>query len=195
MNRGLDAAEAPPISVGQLTNNQIIIRLTYTVDHLSRWLSPVHDDARLTRSAQRSEPSAKDLMIRMRDEGLRVFPMIYAMATQDRPDLDLLPPVVRTEEDLAWDRQAVVLEIMSEFRRLRQSTTSVLRSLPDDAWKRDGLSRIEHDWTIRSLAEHLLLHDVRLLGEMDHALERAGARAGIARLSQARLTELLRLAP
>lgn len=181
--------------VAELGNDALIIRLLYTVNHLSRWLSPIHDESRLQRASVRSERSPKEIMIAIRDEELRTFPKLHAIAVQTRPNLDKLPPVVRSEADRAWDRQAATFEIMGEFRRLRQSTCSLLRSLPDDAWPRDGFSRQEHDWTIRMLAEHLANHDTRLLAEMDLALERSGAREGIAVVSRARLPELLRLAP
>jgi hypothetical protein len=194
MDQGADGTRNPR-AIGALTNDDVIIRLLFTINHLSRWLSPIHDERRLVRSVRRSEPSVKELMIELRDEELHVFPKLYAMATQDRPDLDRLPPVVRSDEEAAWDRQAAVFEIMSEFRRLRQSTTSLLRSLPDDAWRRDGISRDDHDWTIRSLADYLVLNDARLLTAMDQALERSGVREGITPLSRARYDELLRLAP
>ena len=84
---------------------------------------------------------------------------------------------------------------MAEFRRLRQSTCSLLRSLPDNAWARVGVSRREHDWTIRRLAEHLAAHDLATLAEIDRALDRAGARSGIARVSRVHLDELLRETP
>ena len=184
-----------PQKIAELTNDEVIIRLLFTVNHLSRWLSPIHDESRLVRAVRRSEPTVKELVIQLRDEELRVFPRMYAMATQDRPDLDRLPPVVRSVEEVAWDRQAAVFEIMSEFRRLRQSTTSLLRSLPNDAWRRDGISRAEHDWTIRSLADYLVLNDARMLSAMDHALQRSGAREEIATISRATYDELQRLAP
>lgn len=180
--------------VSQLTNDSIIIRLLYTVNHLSRWLSPIHEDIKLSRSPYRDEASVKDLVLQMRDHELQIYPRVYAMAMQDRPNLDALPPVVRTEADVAFDRQARVFEIMAEFRRLRQSTTSLLRTLPDDAWNRDGISRATHDTTIRKTAERLVLDDQRHLGEIDRALTRSGARAGIAQASQAALADLLRLA-
>ena len=184
-----------PEEIGKLGNDELIIRLLFTINHLSRWLSPIHDETRLVRAVRRSEPSVKELVVQLRDEDLRVFPRIHAIATQNRPDLDRLPPVLRSEADQAWDRQAAVFEIMAEFRRLRQSTTSLLRSLPNDAWRRDGTSRIEHDWTIRSQAEYLLLNDARLLAGIDEALRRSGAREQIAAVSTAPYEELRRLAP
>jgi hypothetical protein len=195
MERASVERQAEPRPVSALDNNGLIIRLLYTVNHLSRWLSPIHDEARLQRSPTRSERSPKAIVIAIRDEELRTFPMLHAMAVQNKPNLDKLPPVVRSEADLAWDRQAATFEIMAEFRRLRQSTCSLLRSLPDDAWQRGGISRHDHDWTVRELAEHLANSDIKLLAELDLALERSGARHDIAEVSRARLPELLRLAP
>ena len=182
-------------SLRDLGTDDLIIRLLFTVNHLSRWLSPIHDESRLVRAVRRAEPSVKELVIRLRDDELRVFPRIHAIATQDRPDLDRLPPTLRSDADVAWDRQAAVFEIMSEFRRLRQSTTSLLRSLPNDAWRRNGISRSEHDWTIRALAEYLVVNDGRLLAQIDGALSRSGARENIASVSRAAYDELRRLAP
>lgn len=195
MERATAGTPAERIAAAELGNDGLIIRLLYTVNHLSRWLSPIHDEARLQRSPVRDERSPKELVLACRDEELIVFPKVHAIAVQTRPNLDRLPPVVRSEVDRAWDRQAATFEVMGEFRRLRQSTCSLLRSLPDDAWRRDGLSRQGHDWTIRSLAEHLANNDVRLLAELDQALERSGARRDIADVSRARLPALLRLAP
>jgi hypothetical protein len=80
---------------------------------------------------------------------------------------------------------------MSEFRRVRESSTSVLRALPDTAWERGGYSRRERNWSIRELAEFLALHDLRALAEVDRALERVGARHNIAQVSRVRFEELV----
>jgi hypothetical protein len=194
---GTGAAGAPPvaIAISDLDNDSLVIRLTFTVNHLSRWLTPVHDQAKLTRAPRRGEPSVKELLLRLRDEELRVFPKVHLITVRTLPDLDKQPEPVRPPEGVARDRAATPLEVMAEFRRLRQSTCSHLRSLPDSAWPRVGISRREHDWTIRGLAEHLAAHDLAVLREMDEALERAGARAGITAASRVRLPELLRLAP
>ncbi|MBA3337201.1 MAG: hypothetical protein H0T49_06520 [Chloroflexia bacterium] len=193
---GTEGARAlAPVAITGLANNALIIRLHFSVNHLSRWLTPIHDPLRLTRALRRGEPTAKELLLRLRDEELRVFPLMHAISIRTQPDLDRLPEPGRSAAELAWDRTALPLEIMAQFRRFRQSTCSLLRSLPDSAWERAGTSRRGHDWTIRSLAEHLAGHDERTLRELDLTLDRAGAREGITPASKAHLDELLKLVP
>ncbi len=189
---GPTAADVP---ISQLDNNSLIIRLHFTVNHLSRWLTPIHDQTLLARSLRRAEPSVKDLVIRLRDEERRIFPKMHLIAVQDNPDLDKLPEPVRTPEQEALDRSRSTLSIVAEFRRLRQSTCSLLRSLPDDAWLRVGTSRREHDWQIRTLAEHLANHDLDVLYAIDVTLDRIGAREHVSSAARAHLDELLRLIP
>ena len=181
--------------IAELSNDALVIRLHYTLNHLSRWLTPIHDQAKLTRTQRRGDPSVKDLLLRMRNEELLVFPRIHAIATRTQPDLDKLPIPVRTPAQDELDRRALPLAIMAEFRRYRQSTLSALRALPDDAWTRVGISRREHDWTIRQLAERLAAHDLEVLATMDEMLERTGAREGLAAAQRVRLPDLLRLMP
>ncbi len=184
-----------PESVKRLGNDELVIRLLNTISHLSRWLSPIHDRARLDRAVHRGEPSVKDLVLRLRDEERRVYPKMYAIATRNNPDLDKLPVLEPTAADLRHDETATVLELMAECRRLRQSTGSLLRSLPDVSWQRTGISRREQSWTIRGLADHLALHDQIVLRELDRTLERVGARQGIADVSKAGIDELQSLSP
>jgi hypothetical protein len=190
--QGLTAAD---VKISELDNDSLIVRLHFTVNHLSRWLTPIHDDSLLVRSPRRGEPSVKELVVRMRDEELRVFPKIHLIANEISPNLDKLPVVTRTPEQIARDNERTTLGIMAEFRRLRQSTCSVLRALPDSAWARVGVSRREHDWQIRTLAESLANSDLNLLYELDLALDRSGAREGINAASRVHLDELLRLVP
>lgn len=192
---GAPVANAADVKLADLDNNALIIRLHYTVNHLSRWLTPVHDRTKLTRSVFRGESSVKDLLIRLRDEELRIFPRMHLIANRNNPNLDKLPEPMRTPAQAQWDQQANALEILAEFRRLRQSTCSLLRSLPDSAWSRVGTSRQEHDWQLRMLAEHLAGHDLEVLGQLDRTLDRVGAREGISQAARAHLDELLRLAP
>ena len=183
------------VSIADLDNDSLVIRLTFTINHLSRWLTPIHDLARLMRAPRRGEPSAKDLLLEMRNEELRVFPKLHVMSVKTSPDFDKLPPFALTAAQVAHDQQSTPLEVMAEFRRLRQSTTSLLRSLVDSAWDRQGSSRREHTWTIRTLAEHLAAHDYAVLSDLDVALDRANAREGIAEVSRVHLPELLALLP
>jgi hypothetical protein len=186
---------APPDELRRLSNNSVVIRLHNTINHLSRWLTPIHDPTRLSRSVRRGEPSVKDLLIQLRDEELRTFPKMYLVSVHTNPDLDKLPLFTRTSAQLDNDARHSPLSIMSEYRRLRHSTLSMLRSLPDDAWARSGFSRREHNWTLRQLAEHLLTHDYDILAQMDEALDRTGAREGLASAQRAHLDELLHLNP
>ncbi len=187
--------EAARARIAELSNDALVIRLHYTLNHISRWLTPIHDPTKLTRARHRGEPSVKDLLLRLRNEEQRVFPMLHVIATRTLPDLDKLPIPVRTSAQEELDRRELPLVIMAQFRRLRQSTLSILRALPDDAWKREGTSRREHDWTIRLLAEHLAAHDLDILATMDETLEKTGAREGLAAAQRVRLPELLKLMP
>lgn len=186
---------AADVKISELDNDSLIVRLHFTINHLSRWLTPVHDQSLLVRSPRRGEPAVKDLVIRLRDEELRIFPKMHLIATQLNPDLDKLPPYSTTAEQVARDQQRTTLGIMAEFRRLRQSTCSLLRALPDSAWTRVGTSRREHDWQLRSLAELLANHDLDVLYQIDVALDRNGAREGVSAASRAHLDALLRLVP
>ena len=167
-----------------LSNDELIIRLKQTLNRLSRWLTPIHDRALLEFSARRSEPSVKDLLIRLRDTEIETYTMMYAIASERNPDLDRIPRVEPSAAQTSADRSADPLVIMSSFRRVRESTTSLLRSLPDTAWERGGYSRSRRNWTIRELAEFLTGHDREMLARIDRSLARSGARDGIAEVSQ-----------
>jgi hypothetical protein len=187
MNRSAveeEVSESADSSIRELSNDALIIRLLQTVNHLSRWLTPIHDPTVLEFSARRSEPSVKELLIRLRDTETRAFGFMNAIASERDPDLDRVPRVEPSPAQIAVDRSAHPLVIMSEFRRVRESSTSLLRALPDTAWERGGFSRTQRNWTIRELAEYLSGHDREMLQRIDRALSRSGARQGIAAVSQ-----------
>ncbi|HEU0163618.1 MAG TPA: DinB family protein, partial [Thermomicrobiales bacterium] len=117
------------------------------------------------------------------------------ISVKNDPDLDTIPPYQPAPAAYRSPRGRAPIELLAEFRRLRQATCSVLRSLPDDAWRRQGTSRLGYDVTIRGLAEGLAEHDYRYLRAMDQALDRSGAREGLATVQKAHLDELLRLVP
>lgn len=182
-------------TIADLDNNALIIRLLFTVNHLSRWLTPIHDQIRLGRPTRRDQPSVKQLLVRFRDEERRTLPKLHAITTRASPDLDKLPPLHRTPAEERLDDAASTIEVLAEFRRLRQSTGSLLRSLPDEAWHRVGISRREHDWTPRSLGAHLLLRDLETLAELDHVLDASGLRQNVTAASRVHLADLLPLGP
>jgi len=182
--------ESPDSSIRDLSNDGLIIRLIQTVNHLSRWLTPIHDRTVLEFSPRRSEPSVKELLLRMRDTETRGYAFMYAIATESNPDLDRIPHVEQTPVQTAIDRSAHPLVVMSEFRRVRESSTSLLRALPDSAWGRGGYSRTQRDWTIRELAEYLARHDREMLQGIDRVLSRTGAREGIAAVSRVDFTRI-----
>jgi hypothetical protein len=177
-------------SVRDLSNDALIIRLIQTVNHLSRWLTPIHDRTVLEFSPRRSEPSVKELLLRMRDTETRVYGLMNAIASERDPDLDRIPRVEPSPVQISVDRSAHPLVIMSEFRRVRESSTSLLRALPDNAWERGGYSRTDRNWTIRELAEYLAGHDREMLQRIDRILSRSGARDGIAAVSQVDFTHI-----
>src|SRR5687768_8301080 len=106
---GLTAGD---VRIDDLSNDSLIIRLHFSVNHLSRWLTPIHDVQRLERSPFRNEPSVKELLIGMREEERRVFPMLHAIVTQNNPDLDRLPAPAITPDQAAFDRERSVLSIL-----------------------------------------------------------------------------------
>lgn len=176
-------------------NNALIIRLHFTVNHLSRWLTPIHDANRLERAVYRGEPTAKDLVIGMRNEEERVYANLYAIATQASADLDKVPAWRQDAAVSARDEAAATIVLMAQFRRLRQGTCSLLRSTPDDAWSLKGTSRLQRNVTIRGLAEQLAEHDYRYLRALDETLDQVGAREGLAEIQKTHLDELLKLVP
>lgn len=188
-------SDGDDVVISALENDALILRLHFAINHLSRWLSPIHDQSRLDRAIHRGQPSARELVLRMRDEERRVFPLMHAIATRPHPDLDTVPAWQVTDGEREQDRRASAIQSMAEFRRLRLSTCSLLRSLPDTAWRRPGLSRREGGRTLRAFAEHLAEHDRERLTELDRALELSGARRGIAVVSQTAAGDLLSLAP
>jgi hypothetical protein len=176
-------------------NNALIVRLMFTTNHLSRWLTPIHDPNRLERSLYRGEPTAKDLVIALRNEEQRVYPRLYLIATQTRANLDTLPEWQESPQTVERDAVQPAVVLMAQFRRLRQSTCGLLRSLPDDAWGLIGRSRREPDVTIRQLAEQLAVSDYRYLRALDQTLDQVGARDGLAEIQKTHLDELLTLVP
>ena len=112
--------ESSDSSIRDLPNDALIIRLIQTANHLSRWLTPIHDPTLLEFSPRRSEPSVKELLLRMRDTETRAYGFMNAIATERNPDLDRIPRVEPFPVQVSVDRSAHPLVIMSEFRRCEE---------------------------------------------------------------------------
>lgn len=170
--------------VAALSNDALIVDLLQTINHLSRWLTPIHDQLRLESTSRRSQVSVKELLLGLRDNEVAVYSLMNAIATQVNPDLDKVPQRQRSVRQNEADARASALVVMAEFRRVRESTTSLLRALPDTAWARGGYSRSQRDWTIRELGETLAVNDWEQLGLIDLALNDSGTRTSVARVSR-----------
>lgn len=182
-------------AITDLDNNALVLRLHYTVHHLSRWLTPIHDRNKLERSRHYGEPTVRDLLLLMRDNEQFIYPRMFVIANEADPDMDTIPPHVKNTYTLMAEKNWSTIELMSSFRRLRQSTCGLLRQMPDAAWSRKGYSRTHEDATLRQLAEQLAEHDYRVLRAMDFTLTDSGAREGIADIQTWSLDELLKLVP
>lgn len=178
--------------IGKLSNDALIIELLQTLNHLSRWLTPIHNQTLLEISPRRAEPSVKEHLIALRDLETRGFSLLYAIVNESTPDLDRFPRSQRTPIQVEADRRSKPLVIMSEFRRIRESTASLLRALPDNAWDRAGYSRRERNWSVRELAEFLVGNDRKTLRDIDRMLDQQGVRRGIASASRVRFEEIER---
>lgn len=182
-------------AITSLDNNALVLRLHFTIHHLSRWLTPIHDRNKLERSRNMGEPTVRDLVIDLRQHEQFIYPRMYVIANENDPDMDTIPPYVPNDYTRMADENWSTVELMGAFRRLRQSTCGLLRQLPDNAWDRKGYSRVHENATLRQLAEQLAAHDYRVLRAMDDTLWTSGARDGIAEIQTTSLDELLKLVP
>lgn len=170
--------------VSAMSNDALIVDLLQAVNHLSRWLTPIHDQTRLDLTTRRSQISVKDLLLSLRDNEVAVYSLMNAIATQINPDLDKVPVRQPSLVQREADARASALIVLAEFRRVRESSTSLLRALPDTAWSRGGYSRSARDWTIRELAVSLAVNDWEQLDLIDIALNESGLRTSVAKVSQ-----------
>lgn len=182
-------------AITSLDNNSLVLRLHFTIHHLSRWITPIHDRNKLERSRHHGEPTVRDLMIELRQHEQFIYPRMYVIANEEDPDMDTVQPYVPNDSTRMADENWSTVELMGAFRRLRQSTCGLLRQLPDAAWNRKGYSRKHENATLRQLAEQLAEHDYRVLRAMDDTLWTSGARDGIAEIQTTGLDELLKLVP
>lgn len=150
---------------------QITIRLTQMINYLSKRITPQRDMSRLDRAPERGAWSVREIVAHLRDTEARIYPKMFAIAHYDFPDLRELPPPIVTTDNT----EISVFSVMSQFRRLRQSTLSLLRELPDDAWGRAGTDVDNRTVTVKDLTEYLMAHDAEHLAQIDQTLIARGA--------------------
>lgn len=182
-------------TIRSMEPNALIVRLMFTINHLSRWLSPIHDADKLERSVYRGEPTPKDLVIRLRQYDKRIYPRMYLAAHEPDADFDTLEEPEIGLQQQQRDTHDSTIVVLSQFRRLRQTSTALLRALPDSAWDLRGRSRSGIEGSIRSMAEALAIHDYRVLRALDQTLDQVGARDDLAQIQKTPLDELLELVP
>ena len=152
-------------------HDQIILALTNTPNWLSKRITPQRDMSKLNRPAARGEWSVRDIVAHLRDREARYFPKMHLITIAQVPDLRRVQQVGPTE----YDPDDSPFTVMSQFRRIRQSTLSLLRELPDDGWKRVGVDVDNVTVSIRDLAIELIDHDAEHLAQIDAVLIARGA--------------------
>ena len=145
---------------------QIYLRLFHMLNYLSKRISSQRDEAKLSRPAERGEWSVREIVIHLRDNEAKVYPKLHLMANAVHPNLSRIAEVA----SLDYRPDDSTLTVLSQFRRIRQSTVSLLRELPHDAWERTGVDTDGTVVTIRQLAMELIRHDAEHLAQVDATL-------------------------
>ena len=96
---------------------------------------------------------------------------MHLISVSEFPDLRRVERIGPTE----YDPTDSPFTVMSQYRRLRQSTLSLLRELPNDAWKRAGTDVDNVTVTLRDLALELVDHDAEIMERIDATLIARGA--------------------
>jgi hypothetical protein len=151
--------------------DEIVLALTNTPNWISKRITPQRDMTKVNRAAERGEWSARDIIAHLRDNEARYFPKMHLISVAEHPDLRRVAQVGPTE----YDPDDSIFTVMSQYRRIRQSTLSLLRELPRDAWNRAGVDVDNATVTIRDLAGELVDHDAEHLAQLDRVLIARGA--------------------
>lgn len=150
---------------------EIILPLTQMTNYLSKRITPQRDETKLTRAPERGLQSVREILARLRDNEAVYYAKLYNLAKREWPDLSTFEQV----GPLEYDPHDLTLTVMSQFRRLRQSTLSLLRELPDDAWRKAGRDVDGTTVTILDLARELARNDAARLRQIDETLVARGA--------------------
>jgi hypothetical protein len=145
---------------------QIYLKLFHMLNHISKRLSPQRDETRLNRAPERGEWSVREILIHLRDHEAQIYPKLHLMANATHPDLSRIGAIRNAD----YRPDDSTLMVLSQFRRIRISTVSLLRELPRDAWDRTGVDTDGTTVTIRQLAMELIRHDAEHLAQIDKTL-------------------------
>lgn len=152
-------------------NERLIIALTQTLNQVTKRISPQRDESRVNRAPARGEWSVRDTIAHLRDHEAVAFAKLHLMVTSEVPDFRH----ANLSTGAVYDPDDSIFIVMSQFRRLRLSTLSLLKDLPHDAWRRTARDVDNRTITIRDLAESLLRHDREHLAQIDAVLIARGA--------------------
>ena len=147
---------------------QIWIKLAQMPNYLSKRLTPQRDEIKLVRAPERGSWSVKEIVEHLRDTELRGYAQMHLIATEDYPDLTEVSEIDSSRYNYRADDSTLM--VMSQFRRLRMTTISLLRELPDDAWERIGQDRYGNSVPINDIAMELVMHDAEHLAQLDATL-------------------------
>jgi hypothetical protein len=147
-------------------NERLIVALTQTPNQVTKRISPQRDETRVNRAPERGEWSVREIIAHLRDNEAIAFAKLNLMVTSEVPDFRH----GHLGTGAVYDPHDSVFIVMSQFRRLRQSTLSLLKDLPRDAWRRSARDVDNRTITVRSIAEELLRHDREHLAQIDAVL-------------------------
>ncbi|HUG15534.1 MAG TPA: DinB family protein [Thermomicrobiales bacterium] len=152
-------------------NERLIVALTQTLNLVAKRISPQRDESLVNRAPARGEWSVRDIIAHLRDHEAVAFAKLHLMATSEVPDFRH----ATLNTGVVYDPHDSVFIVMSQFRRLRHSTLSLLIELPPDAWRRAARDVDNRAISIRDLAESLLRHDREHVARIDEVLIARGA--------------------
>lgn len=152
-------------------NERLIVALTQTLNQVTKRISPQRDGSRVNRAPSRDEWSVREIIAHLRDHEAAAFAKLFLMVTSEAPDFRH----VNLSTGVVYDPDDSVFIVMSQFRRLRQSTLSLLKDLPRDAWRRTARDLDNRTVNMRVVAEALVRHDNEHLAQIDAVLIARGA--------------------
>jgi hypothetical protein len=152
-------------------NERLIVALTQTLNQVTKRISPQRDESRTNRAPERGEWSVREIIAHLRDHEATAFAKLHLMVSSEVPDFRH----ANLNTGAVYDPDDSVFIVMSQFRRLRVSTLSLLKDLPRDAWRRSARDVDNRTINVNELAAALVRHDNEHLAQIDAVLIARGA--------------------